>query len=127
THNITLNVPFGEKILYDLIDTPKTIYNITCKCKINDNIVLNPNIMYPIYVDVGYTIVNNGVSMTVVKGKGLYQYTENLNNDEGLLSELETSNTVINVDFCQMGIGGLKLQMDKLMRQVLVSRLISPE
>lgn len=30
----------------------------------------------------------------------------------------------ININFCNMGIGGLKMQMSKLIRQVLVSRIV---
>lgn len=91
-----------------------------------------PEITGPIYLEPGY-IINTKLGMgKVIKGLGLYKYDPNkayqdLINGRVQDAVIVPESVTINVNFCQMGIGGLMTQMNMLIRQVLISRIINQD
>lgn len=95
----------------------------------------HPSVQGLIYVEPGYRIFCKEGVAVVKQGTGIYKYdssdmVKELFSEMSLSKsecELLTGTTSININFCYMGIGGLKQQMSQLIRQVLISRIIGDE
>lgn len=128
THAATLRAVNGSRVKYRLIsqdfvmpEADKILYQYT-KSSIE---LTTPYLVDSIYLAPGYIFFSSGQRCRVVAGEGLY--THNLQKAEAEFlypSELVTRTEEININFSQMGIGGLAKQMNTLIKQVLISRII---
>lgn len=96
----------------------KSVKSITVRDRAG-KIIRDPILSAPVYARPGYRILCPGVGFAIIiEGKGVY---------DGLGIASAAADASINIDFCEMGIGGLKEQLTALIRQALISRLITPQ
>ncbi|CAH6419274.1 AAA family ATPase [uncultured virus] len=150
THAMTLYVAHGDKVSCSLLSNVDQVSKITVRLRKDSSIISYPQLKESLYVAPSYFIVTPSGPGVIEEGTGLYEY-----NPSSVMSELLTpatksssvqfkadsskfsnemmlvpdslynKTTTINIDFCHMGIGGLKEQMTTLIRQVLISRIIN--
>lgn len=130
TQATTLRVTHGSDVKYRFIseyfvlpEADEIVY-VNTKSSIEFRA---PYLVEPIYLAPGYIFFSNGQRCRVVSGEGLYKYKLQTTDDitsEFFLSEPVTKTEEININFSQMGIGGLAKQMSALIKQVLISRII---
>lgn len=146
THNRTLDVANKDKVMirkYTEVINDERI-EVTVKCLRVDRRIQNPfiGIGQELYVEPGYYISCKQGLCLVESGIGLYKClapdpiitseiqsqsqskTVSLPLNLVNFEEIESVSNMINIDFCHMGIGGLKEQMSRLIREVFISRII---
>jgi vesicle-fusing ATPase len=134
THALTLYIGNNEFITFDKILESPPMTKISVRLRKCHTIINYPQLKQALYIAPGYYIIcPEGIGI-VESGQGIYLYnykdvmsdlltSENISHkDAVILSEMTP--TTININFCHMGIGGLKEQMTTLIRQVLISRII---
>ena len=135
THAMTLYVAHGDKVTCRVVTEIKPISKITVRLHKDSSIISYPRLSKSLYVSPGYRIITPSGPGVIEEGIGLYIYDsqaivgEVLNIDSSIKAnsqhEMLPSTMTINIDFCHMGIGGLREQMTTLIRQVLISRIIN--
>lgn len=140
THAYTLYASNNQKVKCSVVTNLKTTEKIKVQIMGNGRYVEYPKITGPIYVEPGYRLSCTEGYCTVKQGTGIYHY-----NEKAVLKDLLSKNAYsngssemvfddeitdalnvdsINIDFQEMGIGGLNDQMGMLIRNVLISRII---
>ena len=133
THALTLYVANGEMVTCENIVEAMKSTKITVRLR-KGGVINYPQLGKPLYVAPGYYVLCPEGLGIVETGQGLYQYNRddvmsvllgsgNISREEALTIS-EVTPTTINIDFCNMGIGGLREQMNTLIRKVLISRII---
>lgn len=133
THGRTMQIANGDSVTVEevLQNIPHVDYLEVYLG--NKGVVKNPHITSPAYVSPGYFISCREGLCAVKKGQGLYSgptdpiscSSDPFSQDPGFMDIVRAeAASSININFCQMGLGGLKSQMDRLIRQVLISRII---
>lgn len=140
THAMTLYVAGGDSVMCTIVTEIASTDRVVIRMRKNNSITSYPVLKEELYVAPGHVILLPVGLGTVVEGTGLYKYNPNAVMSEllGNSKSLEYNKylpgeelvvvaepTVINIDFCHMGIGGLKEQMTTLIRQVLISQIIN--
>lgn len=145
THGRTLQIANGDSVMVEEVreELPRIDYLevfILRRC-----LAVNPMISVPTFVKPLYFIVCSEGLGLVKKGSGVYmnlgpgtlldktdasqnvKYSDDMDMGGSSIYSFideETIPSSININFCRMGLGGLKSQMDILVRQVLISRII---
>lgn len=142
-HAMHLYVCSKERVRCNPIESPPPLSTVSLVGRATGKVYLNPPLAKPIYLAPEYR-VNLPTELCVVSpsaGSGLYvssgggesvsssklgacasdEFSEDSSRRPNFATPAPLS---IQIDFCNMGIGGLKEQMNKLIRQVLVSRIL---
>lgn len=137
THAQTLHAAHGDQVSCSIITEMHSISKITVRLRKDAIIISYPKLADSLYVEPGYFIMTPLGLGIVEQGSGLYTYDHNSvmddllgSHDNHLCKSSERIISVpealsINIDFCYMGIGGLKNQMEAIIRQVLISRIVN--
>lgn len=132
----TLYVSNKQPVKYEILTPdkiPKT-HDVTFFVYKSKKKVRYPQFTHELYLEPGYVVMSHFGYGKITKGKGLYRYDSSTVLDTLCSDSQDDSdiiivpeNTGININFCQMGIGGLTSQMNTLIKQVLISRIINLE
>lgn len=140
THARTLQVATGDQIKLEIIDSPSELSAVTL---LNERLhvkIVDPIFEESIYLGFGYYVwYKQNIFVVHSASEGLYTFNDR--QKQLVAKSIEVSaydmtfdtttelmeSREININFCNMGIGGLREQMNKLIKQVLVSRIIDVE
>lgn len=134
TQAFTLNAGGGDYIYFNLTfdEEINQIDDVTFIIAKTGAKYRCPKMEAPMYLAPGYRISTEFGLGNVVKGSGLYKYNPEKAYQDLIMGDFNDAvivpeSVTINVNFCQMGIGGLMPQMNMLIRQVLISRIINQD
>lgn len=140
THATTLRITHGSIVMYRFIEQDENLPEAEEIVYVHTKSSLkfeSPYLVERIYLAPGYIFFSSSQRCRVVSGEGLYTYkfTKTIGSSGNMFSnrlggedipfyEPISRTEEININFSQMGIGGLAKQMNALIKQVLISRII---